>query len=460
MLPRISVVTCSYNQGKFIGRTLDSVLAQNYPNLEHIVVDGMSSDDTTTVLARYPHLQVIREPDNGQAEAINKGFRRATGEIFCFLNSDDILYPGTLHRVAAEIDPARARHIVMGRCLFIDENDGTKGVEHPSDYRGLEQVLRVWEVHCIPQPATFWTREVWENCGPMDEDEQLVLDYDLMCRFARRYHFHRVDQLFAGYRLHNISKSCSNDAKKIYDAAIAVSRRYWGTPLLPRFWRLALSLAHFRYYQQTGRAAQAGAEVIRAEQAWVQHRRKESIWRLVRGAWLDPVAALNRWALLNVGQPLSRLWSRVPCAFRTWEGRPIPGRTTAWRHYTATHADGFVGPHFATDVQLLSEQNHIRVVGHPAVPWVRGSFDLEVRLDGQHVLRKRWNYQDQFTLSIPTNGLSIGSHRLEILSSAFVIPSDVLGGEDYRPLSFRLAELRVVEDVAGGCEGRLVREVA
>jgi len=88
-VPRITIVTSSFNQAAFIGRTIDSVIAQNYPNLEHIVVDGMSSDDTPTVLARYPHLTVIREPDRGQADAINKGFGAATGEIFGFLNSDD-----------------------------------------------------------------------------------------------------------------------------------------------------------------------------------------------------------------------------------------------------------------------------------------------------------------------------------------------------------------------------------
>src|SRR2546423_4123289 len=129
--PRISVVTSSYNQGKFIGRTIESVLAQDYPNLEHIVVDGMSTDDTPAVLARYPHLKVIREPDSGQSEAINKGFRLATGDIFCFLNSDDTFLPDALHRVAQEIDPAQGRHVVMGRCAYIDEEDVPNRIEHP-----------------------------------------------------------------------------------------------------------------------------------------------------------------------------------------------------------------------------------------------------------------------------------------------------------------------------------------
>src|SRR5262245_12404263 len=103
---RISLVTSSYNQGRFIRRTIESVLSQDYPNFEHIVVDGMSTDDTADVLNSFPHLRVIREPDGGQADAINKGFRAATGKIFAFLNSDDTLEPGALSSVARAIDPA------------------------------------------------------------------------------------------------------------------------------------------------------------------------------------------------------------------------------------------------------------------------------------------------------------------------------------------------------------------
>src|SRR5258708_2359171 len=142
--PRISIVTSSFNQGRFISRTIESVRAQNYPNVEHIIVDGLSTDNTADVLTRYPHLRVIREPDRGQADAINKGFRKASGTILGFLNSDDVLLPGALQRVAAEIDPARGRHIVVGRCLYIDVDDAPTGFEHPSSYHGHQRVLQAW----------------------------------------------------------------------------------------------------------------------------------------------------------------------------------------------------------------------------------------------------------------------------------------------------------------------------
>ena len=98
--PRISIVTPSFNQAKYIVATIESVMGQDYPNVEHIVIDGGSTDGTLDSLGRYPHLKLVSEPDRGHADAVNKGFRLATGEIWGFLNSDDTLLPGALLRVA------------------------------------------------------------------------------------------------------------------------------------------------------------------------------------------------------------------------------------------------------------------------------------------------------------------------------------------------------------------------
>ena len=206
--PRISIVTPSYNQARYIGETIESVLAQDYPDVEHIVIDGGSADGTLDVLAHYPHLRVVSEPDRGHADAVNKGFRLATGRIWAFLNSDDTLVPGALRRVAQEMDPAAGRHVVMGRCRFVDERGRPTGIEHPSQFESHRRVLEVWKGHTIPQPAVFWTPEVWARCGPMDETLRTAwIDYDLFCRFSRRYRFHPVDQVFAQYRLHAESKT-------------------------------------------------------------------------------------------------------------------------------------------------------------------------------------------------------------------------------------------------------------
>src|SRR5262245_48033267 len=191
--PRISIVTPSFNQGRFIRETIESIRAQDYPEVEHIVIDGGSTDDTLEVLAGYPHLQVVSESDRGHADAVNKGFRLATGDIWGFLNSDDTLASGALSRVARGIDPSSGRHVVMGRCRFIDERGRFTGFEHPSHFESHLRVLEIWKGHTIPQPAVFWTPDVWRSCGPMDESARSVwIDYDFFCRVSRFYRFHFI----------------------------------------------------------------------------------------------------------------------------------------------------------------------------------------------------------------------------------------------------------------------------
>ena len=118
-LPRISVVTPTYNQGKYIRDTIESVLKQNYENFEHIVIDGGSTDETVSILKSYPHLHWVSERDRGQTHALNKGFRKATGEIIAWINSDDWYADGVFHEAAAALEHAP---LVMGRCELIDKN--------------------------------------------------------------------------------------------------------------------------------------------------------------------------------------------------------------------------------------------------------------------------------------------------------------------------------------------------
>jgi glycosyltransferase involved in cell wall biosynthesis len=432
LYPRVSIVTPSYNQGRFLGETIDSVLAQDYPNLEHIVVDGMSTDETPAVLARYPHLRVIREPDRGQADAVNKGFRAATGDVLAFLNSDDTYLPGALHRVAREIAPGRGRHVVTGRCLYTDEDGVPTGREHPCAFEGHARVLAVWKVHCLPQPSTFWTAEAWRRCGPLDPQEHLVPDFDLMCRLSRRYRFRVVDQVLVTYRLHAHSKSCANRAEDIYARAVQVSRQYWGSPLRPLHWRLRWSLAHHRGEGRRERLRRAARLLRAGYEARADGRRREVLTNLVRASLLAPGVALRRFlrpdpdAVAEHPSPLTR----------------------AYRGFTGLHADGWVGPTYATTFRVGPGDRSLRLEGRPLVRGLPRPLDIILSIDGRTVGRQCLPEHRPFSLTVPVGHLGAGEHGLVVTSGPYVVPRGCLGIEDDRPLGFRLTRLAVTADEA------------
>jgi glycosyltransferase involved in cell wall biosynthesis len=191
-LPRISIVTPSYNQGEYIAETVQSVLAQGYPHVEHIVIDGGSTDNTMAVLERFRDglAYLISEKDKGQSHALNKGFARATGDIFCWLNSDDQLAPGALYAVALAFD-SDAPDMVAGICEVY--RDGKLQGRHLTACRDgllpIEDLLDLdngWNSgQFFYQPEVFFSRSLWERAGAMvREDYYYSMDYELWCRFA------------------------------------------------------------------------------------------------------------------------------------------------------------------------------------------------------------------------------------------------------------------------------------
>jgi glycosyltransferase involved in cell wall biosynthesis len=210
--PALSIVTPSYNQGQFLEQTIRSVLDQGYPRLEYVVQDGGSSDGTVQILERHrPSLTWCESArDRGQAHALNLGFRHTTGEVMCYLNSDDILLPGALHYVAAYFSRHPDVDVVYGHRVLIDED-------------GLEVGRWVLPAHddavlswadYVPQETLFWRRRVWDRVGAsFDESFQFALDWDLILRFrdvgAR---FVRLPRFLGGFRLHPGQKTASQIA--------------------------------------------------------------------------------------------------------------------------------------------------------------------------------------------------------------------------------------------------------
>ena len=205
--PKISIVTPSFNHAEFLGETIESVLSQEYPDFEYIVQDGGSDDGTAAVLDEYRdhlHHVDVRE-DRGQAHAINLGMAHATGEIMAYLNSDDLLLPGTLDYVARTFERHPDVGVIYGHRVLID--DGGQEIGRWVMPRHSNRVLS-W-ADFIPQETMFWRREVWEQAGArMDEDFRFALDWDLILRFRDTgTKIKRVPRFLGAFRVHEAQKS-------------------------------------------------------------------------------------------------------------------------------------------------------------------------------------------------------------------------------------------------------------
>lgn len=207
--PKISIVTPSYNQGEFIEETIRSVLLQGYPNLEYIIIDGGSTDDSVEVIKKYePWIaHWVSEPDDGQAHAINKGFKAASGEVFGYLNSDDVYLPGSFERVAAihgTMNGDKQLYTFSGA-----EWDGNKVTSKHMPRSRPD--LRVWleNPSSLFQPATFWTSKLHEAVGGFDESLDFCFDKDFFIQAIFKHRCYRPDPEFvaARFRLHPDSKT-------------------------------------------------------------------------------------------------------------------------------------------------------------------------------------------------------------------------------------------------------------
>ena len=208
--PTISVVTPSFGQGRFVERTLYSVLSQDYPAVEYIVQDGGSTDETPGILHRYDHLLAgwASEPDDGHADALNRGFRRTSGEIMAFLNSDDLLLPGSLAYVAGHFAANPGVDVVYGHRILIDEDDAQIGCWVLPRHGDRALALADY----VPQETLFWRRSVWDAIGAsIDSRFRYAIDWDLLLRLrevgARTV---RLPRFLGAFRVHSAQKSTAD----------------------------------------------------------------------------------------------------------------------------------------------------------------------------------------------------------------------------------------------------------
>lgn len=229
-LPGFSIVVPSLNQGRFIDDALRSVLDQAYPNVEIIVVDGGSSDDTVERLRRYGNRIVwTSERDEGQAHAIEKGFARATKEWLAWLNSDDIQCNGALFAAADAIARRPDADVVFGRGHYIDEA-GARLRDYPTMPIGPATDARraFFASGYVAQPSVYFRRESYRRAGGVDRSLHYVMDYELWVRLARAgAKFAAFDRDISGNRWHENAKTVAG-LPKLYAEAVAVQVRHYG----------------------------------------------------------------------------------------------------------------------------------------------------------------------------------------------------------------------------------------
>jgi glycosyltransferase involved in cell wall biosynthesis len=224
--PLVSIVTPSYNQGSFIEATLLSVMKQDYPNIEHLVMDGGSIDNTIEILKKYEkeyNLKWISEPDKGQSDAVNKGFERASGQIIGWLNSDDVyVHRQIISYVVRKFEEFDHADVIYGDGIMIDENNLVLRALHYIPWVNFNRLIRF---DCILQPSCFHKREVVQQ-HKLDTGLDLGMDYEYYLRLAAQgFKFRHVNKVLSGWRWHekakNVNKSRelkaeSNKVKELY----------------------------------------------------------------------------------------------------------------------------------------------------------------------------------------------------------------------------------------------------
>jgi glycosyltransferase involved in cell wall biosynthesis len=223
--PRITIVTPSYNQGQYIEGTIRSVLLQNYPNLEYIIIDGGSDDKTVEIIQKYAKWITywVSEKDKGQSDALRKGFQKSTGDILCWLNSDDTFERNTLARIAHWSASLKAPYIITGYCRFVDlhkivwEPPVEKNISLIQKKYEAKDLLRCWK-NSLAQPSTFWSKEMFQQIGNIDDTLFFAMDLEYWLRAIKHgVSIYFVPEVYSNFLYHDDSKSISSEQRLFKD---------------------------------------------------------------------------------------------------------------------------------------------------------------------------------------------------------------------------------------------------
>lgn len=390
--PLVSIVTPTYNMAGFLRHTIDSVLGQDYPHIEYLVMDAASSDDTVQLLRQYEgRLSFVSERDKGQADAVNKGFHRTRGAIFAFLNADDTYLPGAVGTAVRRMTESPSVGVLYGEAYYIDEA-GNQLERYPTMAFDANLLKR----NCfICQPSTFMRREVYGAVDGMDISLHWALDYDLWIRISKIAPMLKVDEYLATSRLHRNNKTLGQRGK-IYKQIMQVARTHYG--YVPLDW--ILGYASYLVEPQQG-----------AEFESSRPSRVKSAVAFAAGAWENRRSFKPFWA--------------------EWSGYA----GLASQEFTGRWADGWVSRRHRAEYAIPRDCTRIRIEGRHLLPFDDG-FELEVRSGRTTLHRQHVRVHGTFVIDLECPRGWRGSTRtLEFRSSNIYQP---IQNGDHRQLSWLL----------------------
>ncbi len=357
--PRITVVTPSFNQGEFLEATLRSVLLQGYPNLEYLVMDGGSTDESVALIRQYePWLKNwVSAPDGGQSQAINQGMRQASGQVLAWLNSDDTYEPGALIRIGHAFAENPAAALIFGQAYQISRTGRRIG---QASARAYDRRWLLEQGNSIPQPSAFFSRHAWQAVGPLNEALHFAMDYDLWFRLGDHGPVQFLPEFLSDQRIYPQAKTSAGDHRH-YREVRQVIERYGGSGLPAGFadWLLETHLPKAWEGYRSGDIATGQAELsyvlenvpaLRAEDRLAQEIARYA-WAMSLGLAGQDAAGLAFARLVCEHLPAAvarpaRLRRRVLASLHKASAQRLFARgerAQVWRHVgqTLVHAPGY-----------------------------------------------------------------------------------------------------------------------
>lgn len=319
--PKISIVTPSFNQGKYIEQTILSVLEQNYPNLEYIIIDGGSTDETVDIIKKYADgiAYWVSEKDEGQTDAINKGFAKCTGELFNWINSDDYYEPGTFELLAQLYTDNPQVNVFCGKEWGFNDLDPKEKIFHQGSVIGKD-VFETIRTGIIDQPCTFWKKNSIDKLFPLDKSLRYVMDRQLWWAYLLQYgqeNIIKVKEVFTHFRLHPASKSVSEEShfdndfdrlkrslfEQLEAPEILKQQLVPGVSAVSVHWRVHIRpadhiLAAFAFYYAGRAYVKENMPVVKALMRWVKKWKKGKLSKPEFRLWA--LSCIIPWPLLKM----------------------------------------------------------------------------------------------------------------------------------------------------------------